>query len=317
MERGYNPVKLDNSTDLLYPLAVTLDGFRKWDKPTEKKLPIEVDVVEFLCSLGYTGSAVEKDAVIGDWVLIAFYYLLRVGEYTTKDARPDTKQTVQFRIKDVTFFYYDKQGRLRQLRRDASDEEILQAAGATLRLSNQKNGWKGVCIFHFANGDEFLYPVRALARRYIHIRTHMKGDKRFNTCALSAYFVNGARKDLTDKDVRESLKMAAARLGYPERGIPISRVDTHSLRAGGANALSLNGYSDLEIQKMGRWKSDTFKEYIAEGLSQFSVGMSKDMKKTFQYVNVQGGVDADVGVVDVTEQMVRMPYEVMAPAITV
>ena len=52
--------------------------------------------------------------------------------------------------------------------------------------------------------------------------------------------------------------------------------------------MSLNGYSDLEIQKMGRWKSDTFKEYIAEGLSQFSVGMSKDMKKTFQYVNVQG-----------------------------
>jgi hypothetical protein len=38
------------------------------------------------------------------------------------------------------------------------------------------------------------------------------------------------------------------------KGIPIDRIDTHSLRSGGANALSLARYSDTQIQKMGRWR---------------------------------------------------------------
>ena len=63
-------------------------------------------------------------------------------------------------------------------------------------------------------------------------------------------------------------------LEYPEmRGIPIERVDTHSLRGGGANELSLNGYSDTQIQKLGSWKGKTFKEYIREELAMFAEEM--------------------------------------------
>jgi hypothetical protein len=36
--------------------------------------------------------------------MIAFYYLLQVGEYTVKGSRNNTKQTVQFKYEDVTFF---------------------------------------------------------------------------------------------------------------------------------------------------------------------------------------------------------------------
>ena len=63
-------------------------------------------------------------------------------------------------------------------------------------------------------------------------------------------------------------------LQYPElKGIPVERVDTHSLRSGGANALSLiRLFTDREIQKMGRWRSATFKEYIREELACFSKG---------------------------------------------
>ena len=59
-------------------------------------------------------------------------------------------------------------------------------------------------------------------------------------------------------------------------------------------ALHLNGYSDREIQKMGRWRSDTFKEYISEQLSSFTKGMSKAMRRQFNFVNVEGGVLSDV-----------------------
>jgi hypothetical protein len=65
-------------------------------------------------------------------------------------------------------------------------------------------------------------------------------------------------------------------------------VDTHSLRGGGANELSLNGYIDTEIQKIGRWRGETFKEYIREELATFSEGMLTAMKKCLNYVVVSG-----------------------------
>jgi hypothetical protein len=66
------------------------------------------------------------------------------------------------------------------------------------------------------------------------------------------------------------------------------RVDTHSLRNGGANALVLSGYSDTQIQKMGRWKGATFKEYSREELACYSAGMSSKMKRNFKFVNISG-----------------------------
>ena len=100
--------------------------------------------------------------------------------------------------------------------------------------------------------------------------------------------------------------MAAAALNYPSnKGVPLSRIDTHSLRSGGANALSLSGFSDREIQKMGRWRSATFKEYIREELHCFSNNMSKKMKQKFNFVNIAGGVFHDV-----TPYILTQPYNI-------
>ena len=104
MERGVNPTKLANSKDLLPQLAQTLEGWRKADPPTTKQLPVESDVPELLAATGARPGASELVKAVGDWTLIAFYYLLRVGEYTIKGSRNETKQTTQFRVRDITFF---------------------------------------------------------------------------------------------------------------------------------------------------------------------------------------------------------------------
>ena len=274
-------------------------GWKKQDPPTIKKLPVAIDVPEFLSAVGAMTTN-ELDRAIGDLVLIAFYYLLRVGEYTVKERRNSSKQTVQFRLQDVTFFKRNRKGHLRQLGRFATRNEILTADSATLKLDNQKNGWKGVCVHQEANGERIHCPVRALARRYLHIREHTNDLRTL----LSAFFDANTRFDVTDNDIRTSLKRAAEVLNYPRnKGIPIQRVDTHSLRSGGANALSLAGYSDREIQKMGRWRSATFMEYIREELACFSAGMSKQMKRRFAFVNIAGGVYSDV-----TDQVLPLPY---------
>jgi hypothetical protein len=171
---------------------------------------------------------------------------------------------VQFKIEDVTFFK-QYNGRLQQLPRNAPAEDIMSAHLATLKLDNQKNGWKGVFIHQEHNGEDLACPVRALGRRYLHIRSHTSDPTAF----LSSYFSQKGQFDVTDRNISAALKMAALVLAYLSKGFPIDRIDTHSLRSGGANALSLLGYSDRQIQKMGRWKGATFKEYIREELHVF------------------------------------------------
>jgi hypothetical protein len=225
-----------------------LDGFRKADPPTTKQLPVEVDVPEYLVKLGQDLEARELDRAIGDLTMIAFYYLLRIGEYMTKGIRNNSKQTEEFKLGDITFFKKDKQGNLWCLPRDAPLHLIMSADGATMKLDNQKNGLKGVCVYQEENGDNVNCPVRALRRRYCHLMAHGASPKTI----LSAYYHNGKRCDVTSDHISKALKEAATALEYPIlKGIPIDRINTHSLRSGGANALSLAGYSDTQIQKMG------------------------------------------------------------------
>ena len=210
VEFEINPLKVPGSKSYNPRIQQMLDGFAKEDPATKKKLPIEVDIPNYVAELGRAKEASELAKAVGDLTLIAFYYLLRVGEYTKKRKRNSSKQTRQFKLQDCRFFKRDE-------------------------------------------------------------------------------------NDVMDEDIRASVKMAAAVLNYPElRGIPVERVDTHSLRSGGANALALAGYTETQIQKMGRWKGATFKEYISDQLHCFAAGMSKSMSQQFGFVNIAGGAYSDV-----------------------
>jgi hypothetical protein len=285
-------------------LQIQLAGYTKTDPPTKKKLPVEADVPELLIDMAYTNKEDTFAQATADLALIAFYYLLRIGEYTIKSTaelgKSNTKQTVQFKLEDVTFFSKDKKGRIRQLPRNASKREMMKADSATLKLDNQKNGWKAACIHQETNGEQVKCPVRALARRVLHLRENKANGK---TILCKVYKEDGERY-VCAKDVSASLKVAANLLQYPmTRGIPINSVDTHSLRSGGANALALSGYTDTQI-KMGRWRGKTFKEYIREDLACYLVGMSTSMKRNFKFVNIAGNVYNDV-----TDRCVELEYE--------
>jgi hypothetical protein len=246
MDRGINPLQVEGgSKQWLFPFQLMLDGWRKSDPPTTKKLPVEVDVVECIADLGRDKEASACDRRVGDLGLVAFYYLLRVGEYATTGSRKqNTKQTTQFRWRDVTFFYKDENNKLKRLPSNASAKSLLKATGATLRLTNQKNGWKNVCIHQQANGDVHHCPVKALARIVIALRSFTSDKSTF----LSTYIdESGQQRDVTDKDMRRAIKFAAVYLDYPgTRGIAVEEVDTHSLRAGGANALHLSATEGLK-----------------------------------------------------------------------
>ena len=115
---------------------------------------------------------------------------------------------------------------------------------------------------------------------------------------------------VTAEHMTRALKLAASMLQYPtQKGMPIERINTHSLRSGGANALALSGYSDTQIQKMGRWRGATFKEYIRNELACFAAGMTKNMKRSFNFVHIAGNAYHDI-----TDTMLLAEYTVTNPA---
>jgi hypothetical protein len=146
MAVGNNPAKILGSDKFLPALQIMIEGYEKADPPTWKMLPIESDVPELLIEMGYSTSGTAHTQAVGDLTLIAFYYLLWIGEYTMKSKRNNTKQTVQFKLEDVTSYKKTKLGQLRCLPKNAPYQLVLSADSATLKLDNQKNGWKG-CVF--------------------------------------------------------------------------------------------------------------------------------------------------------------------------
>ena len=257
-------------------------GFRRADPLPKPELAVPVSVPQAVAALGMHSAATPKEQAVGDLTLIAFFYLLRVGEYTQKSKRANTR-TVQFRLCDIAF----KKGDV-IIPHTASRDEILSATAATLRLSNQKNGMRGSMIHRSAtsSSDKFC-PVRALGRRFLHLRDNNAKQNDI----LSAYWDHLGKTHITDKDVRRATKAAVLKLGLAANVVTPCRVGTHSLRAGGAMALKFAGASRDDIKKMGRWSSDTFLIYIHDQIAEYSEGWTDKMATPRSYFNLEGAFD--------------------------
>ena len=116
-----NPTKVLGSEWFIPAIQIMIDRYTKADPPMNKKLSVEADVPELLINMGYKSAGVGSTLAqsVGDLAFIAFYYLLHIGEYTIKRSRNSKKQTVRFKLEDVSFFKKDTLGTLRCLPRTA------------------------------------------------------------------------------------------------------------------------------------------------------------------------------------------------------
>jgi hypothetical protein len=91
--------------------------------------------------------------------LIAFYFLLRIGEYTL--ASKNTKKLTQaFRIQDVTL-WINNTILYHSLPLDAL---LIRRTAATFRIFNQKNGKRNQAIHHEVTSSDTC-PAKGLIRR--------------------------------------------------------------------------------------------------------------------------------------------------------
>jgi integrase len=205
---------------------------------------------------------------------MAFFFLLRVGEYTMP--RPGTTtRTVQFRVQDVRLW---SNGAL--LDNYAPRAVLLQADAVTLYLENQKNGQKGATIHHTAVTGWFC-PVKALARRVADIGAQCFDPSTPLSCVSPGLHI---ASHLIVTTIRE-----AARLTHlPDHGYDIKRVGAHSLRASGAMAMKLNNVDADTIKKVGRWTSSTFLIYIHSQIAALNAGLAERMVHPVYFQNVGG-----------------------------
>jgi hypothetical protein len=209
-----------------------------------------------------------------DLVIIAFFFLLRVGEYAMPKATVRTR-TVQFRLQDVTFRHNRT-----VLARTSPLEQLLLADSVTLYMENQKNGQRGATIHHTSCPGWFC-PVKALARRVASIQSHQCPPSTPLSFVEPGCHVVAAH-------ITALVKQAAMDTNLQTQGYDIARVGTHSLRASGAMALKLQGISDSLIMKIGRWTGLTFLTYIHSQIGALNTGLAHRMTTRIRFDNVAG-----------------------------
>lgn len=221
-----------------------------------------------------------KQQTVAHLANVAFFYLLRVGEYThTSSTR--SKLTVAFQVKDITF---RKNGNI--VPASAPLATLQQCDEATMRITNQKNGLKGQCIHHQCNGTWFS-PVKSLIW-LVHNILSRGGSP---TSPIAEYYPIPGRPTpmyINATDINKALKEAGGAIGLyaADVGFKPTDISSHSLRAGGAMAMHLNGVSEITIRKQGRWKSSSFMLYIQEHIHQLTAGLSTKMATSRHYRNI-------------------------------
>jgi hypothetical protein len=212
---------------------------------------------------------------VTDLVIIAFFYLLRVGEYTTPHCTR-TKRTIPLRDCDIRLWY---QGKI--IPHSAGLQALLQANSATISIAHTKNGTKGAVVHHDAIGG-LICPVVALAHCVANIQ-----QANSITCQLNAvYSASGQRSQVSDRDIGIAVRWGATCDCLLTQGYTLNRISSHSLRAGGAMAMKLSGALDSTIMQVGRWSLLTYLTYIHSQIGALTAGLSKLMATQVRFQNM-------------------------------
>jgi hypothetical protein len=175
-------------------------------------------------------------------IVMAFYFLLHVGEYTLPTVHVTTR-TVQLRV-CVTGFW---QGQT--LLPPTSDAATHAATTSVMLLmDNQKNGHRGDTIHQEACASDFC-PVRSGAALVSAIMAQ--------NMPLSApvSFVQQPGTYVQPGQILHAVRRGVCLAQLEACGYQLTRIGAHSLRASGAMALWLSGHGPEAIMKLGQWRT--------------------------------------------------------------
>jgi len=209
-------------------------------------------------------------------IIVAHFFLLRVGECTPSANRNRKKRTAPLRKQDVRLL---RDGR--PLNKEAPLDALMTATASTICLENQKNGVKNQTLCHDRSGNSDLCPAAALVLLMDAMRG-MDEATPLGTCRTG----DGTRR-VSAAGVRAMVRFGASQDNVADEGCDLARIGTHSLRSGGAVRLKLAGADDGLIQKLGRWSGPTCKKHIQPHIGPPAGGIAALMAVPLRHWNVQ------------------------------
>jgi hypothetical protein len=245
---GAKDIRKDAYGEIDFRIYRQFRAYTKEDSPSTRVKPVPIIIIIYILHQAFGATPLPDRQAVADMCTIAFYFLLRPGEYTgtTSDDSP-------FRLADVALHI----GSRRLDTMLSSTDDIQAADSVSYTFTTQKNGTKGEILTHGLSGDEFACPVKATIRRIIHLR-HNKAP---SSAPIASYYHGNKRVPLKSKDITEALRLAAVATTH-QTGLLAADISARSLRAGGAMAL-LNGKIDHNtIRMLGRWHSDAMMRYL-------------------------------------------------------
>ena len=271
--RGFaDPRKQDQGQPRLDPAVSSyLDKFKQHDPPSQPQQALPSTTIRWIAST-FTNTPLKRLQVVAHLIVLAFFFLLRVGEYTPSSRE---RLTVPLRGKDIKLW---SQGHV--LSHTSTLTELLNADAVTICLENQKNGQKNAVLHHTSSGDSMFCPVRSTAFLIHELHGQSNAplgtfvDERGHTCSVQA------------SDIRAALRASAAATNLESCGYDIQRIGSHSLRSGGAMHLKLAGYDNDIIMKLGRWSSNTYLRYIQSQIGELNAGIAQNMARLLRFHHV-------------------------------
>ena len=143
-----------------FRLQRTWSCWKKADPAPNWVKPIPMQVIRRIASMAETCQTDTQFQAASDMIIIAFFFLLRPGEYTDTPS-----ESTPFRLVDVQIFGGDTRLDLAV----SQPERMHQATFVSLTFTDQKNGVRGEVIGLGRSGDPYLCPVKAVVRRVVYL----------------------------------------------------------------------------------------------------------------------------------------------------
>jgi hypothetical protein len=173
--------RLDSHRAVNLRLQHQLRHYSKTNPPPWRVTPIPIQILRHLAEASQTGpNATDSRKAVADLVIIAYYFLMRPGEYCTTSGKDALHP---FHTGELELWCGPTQLNLTT----ASDNDLLTATFCILTFSDQKNANRSEKVGHSTSGDPFFCPVRAIAWRVVHLRRHGAPDHTPIHCYYQTY----------------------------------------------------------------------------------------------------------------------------------
>jgi hypothetical protein len=219
---GAKDPRLNSAHQIDFQLQRMIKFWKSSDPAPLPVKPIPIQVIRHVATLLHLSSASDSlYQATTNMIILAFFFLLWLGEYTDNDNTP-------FCLKDVQLFIGPHCLNLQT----SSMAELTQAHVGSLTFTDQKNGVRGKVIGQASTGDSFVCLVKALVQCILYLRSQNAPP----TTPLSRVFNTPAQ--VTPSVLTATLRDCVQYLG-PNLGFLPSEVSARSLWAARATALLL------------------------------------------------------------------------------